>query len=76
MNYPIITVTGVIRLGQFLKLANLVENGAHAREVIQDGDVRVNGALETRRGAQLSDGDLVEVLTPLGPVGAEVHRLD
>lgn len=49
-----------IRLGQFLKLANLVESGADAKPVIADGKVRVNGEVETRRGRQLRVGDLVE----------------
>jgi ribosome-associated protein len=48
-----------IRLGQFLKLANLVESGAEAKPVIQDGQVRVNGEVESRRGRQLVVGDVV-----------------
>ncbi|WP_141007699.1 RNA-binding S4 domain-containing protein [Nocardioides humi] len=50
-----------IRLGQFLKLANLVESGAEAKPVIADGLVRVNGEVETRRGRQLVLGDVVEL---------------
>ena len=50
-----------IRLGQFLKLANLVESGADAKPVIADGQVRVNGEVETRRGRQLVLGDVVEL---------------
>ena len=49
----------MIRLGQVLKLANLVENGVHAREVIQDGLVQVNGQIEEARGKQLHAGDTV-----------------
>lgn len=49
-----------IRLGQFLKLANLIDSGAEAKEVIADGEVSVNGDVETRRGRQLSVGDVVE----------------
>jgi ribosome-associated protein len=48
-----------IRLGQFLKLANLVESGAEAKPVIADGQVLVNGEIETRRGRQLGIGDVV-----------------
>jgi ribosome-associated protein len=48
-----------IRLGQFLKLANLVESGGEARPVLVDGLVRVNGDVETRRGRQLVKGDVV-----------------
>jgi len=50
-----------IRLGQFLKLANLVESGADAKPAVQGGLVRVNGEVETRRGRQLRLGDVVEL---------------
>ncbi len=49
-----------IKLGQALKAAGLVENGAEAKEVIQDGEVSVNGETDTRRGRKLYDGDIVE----------------
>ena len=52
----------VIRLGQFLKLADLVDAGADAKPLIADGFVEVNGEVETRRGRQLRDGDTVTVL--------------
>ena len=58
---PTIEVRGAIRLGQFLKLSGLVEDGAEARELIQSGDVCVNGEVETRRGHSLEDGELVEL---------------
>ncbi len=48
-----------IRLGQLLKLASLVEDGATAREVVERGLVTVNGDVETRRGRQVSVGDVV-----------------
>ena len=50
-----------IRLGQFLKLAGLAEDGGHARELIEAAEVQVNGRVETRRGAQLRAGDVVAV---------------
>ncbi|AOD24222.1 RNA-binding protein [Rhodococcus sp. p52] len=50
-----------IRLGQFLKLASLIESGAEAKEVIADGLVSVNGDVEVRRGRQLKVGDVVEI---------------
>jgi ribosome-associated protein len=49
-----------IRLGQFLKLADLVDTGADAKGVLAQGLVRVNGEVETRRGRRLSTGDVVE----------------
>ena len=48
-----------IRLGQFLKLADLIESGADAKSVIADGLVSVNGDVELRRGRQLRPGDVV-----------------
>lgn len=51
----------MIRLGQFLKLAGLAENGAHARELVEDGEVTVNGRVEVQRGKQLHGGDVVAV---------------
>ena len=49
-----------IKLGQSLKLAHLVENGAEAKEVVQAGLVKVNGETDTRRGRKLVGGDVVE----------------
>jgi ribosome-associated protein len=48
-----------IRLGQFLKLADLVDNGAEVKPLMIQGLVTVNGETETRRGRRLSKGDLV-----------------
>ncbi|MEV6770924.1 RNA-binding S4 domain-containing protein [Nocardia sp. NPDC051030] len=49
----------VIRLGQFLKLANLIDSGSEAKNVIAEGLVRVNDEVELRRGRQLHAGDVV-----------------
>ena len=48
-----------IKLGQALKAAGLVESGVEAKDVILDGLVTVNGAVDTRRGRKLYDGDIV-----------------
>lgn len=48
-----------IRLGQLLKLADLIEQGSDARELLIQGVVQVNGEVETRRGRQLRPGDVV-----------------
>lgn len=48
-----------IKLGQFIKLANLVETGGEAKEVIAAGQVTVNGETDTRRGKTLRPGDEV-----------------
>ena len=42
-----------------MKAAGLVESGVEAKEVIQDGFVKVNGEVDTRRGKKLYDGDIV-----------------
>jgi ribosome-associated protein len=60
-----------IRLGQFLKLANLVETGAEAKPLIASGMVRVNDEVETRRGRQLVRGDVVQVAGQAARVAAE-----
>ena len=62
----------IIRLGQFLKLADLAEDGAQARDLIADGEVRVNGEVELRRGRQLVRGDVVAVSLPTGEESAQV----
>lgn len=49
-----------IKLGQLLKLANLVSSGVEAKMVIQDGLVKVNGEVETRRGKKIYPQDVVE----------------
>ena len=48
-----------IRLGQFLKLADLIDNGADVKPLMIQGAVFVNGEVETRRGRQLARGDVV-----------------
>ncbi|MDD4371608.1 MAG: RNA-binding S4 domain-containing protein [Anaerostipes sp.] len=49
-----------IKLGQALKAAGFVGSGLDAKFVIQDGLVKVNGEVDTRRGKKLYDGDIVE----------------
>ena len=51
-----------IRLDQFIKFQNLVDTGGQAKLLIQDGQVLVNGELETRRRRKLRIGDVVETL--------------
>ncbi len=51
----------MIRLGQLLKLSDLVDSGADARELLLTSAVTVNGEPEARRGRQLHRGDVVAV---------------
>jgi ribosome-associated protein len=54
-----------IKLDQFLKRMQVVSTGGQAKMLIQGGEVKVNGAVETRRGRKLMVGDQVEVLGQL-----------
>ncbi|MCP9917599.1 RNA-binding S4 domain-containing protein [Cyanobium sp. ATX 6F1] len=49
------------RLDQFLKWQGLVATGGEAKLWVQQGEVKVNGELEERRGRQLLPGDRVEI---------------
>jgi ribosome-associated protein len=51
----------MIRLGQFLKLADLIDTGGEGKVLIASGDVTVNGEVDLRRGRQLRPGDVVTV---------------
>ena len=44
---------------EFIKLGQALKDGVEAKYVIQDGEVRVNGETETRRGRKLYDGDVI-----------------
>jgi ribosome-associated protein len=50
-----------MKLDQFLKFQGLVATGGEAKFRIQRGDVRVNGAIELRRGRRLAPGDAVAI---------------
>ena len=60
-----------IRLSQFLKLANVAQDGVEAKFLILDGAVKVNGEMETRRGRKLRMGDRVEIQGETFEVTAE-----
>lgn len=49
-----------IKLGQALKAAGLAQSGVDAKFAVQDGLVKVNGQVETRRGKKLVVGDIIE----------------
>lgn len=51
--------TKTIRLDQYLKLVGAVISGGEAKHLIQNGEVKVNGQVETRRGRKLVSADLV-----------------
>ena len=61
-----------IKLGQFLKLANIAETGAHARDIIDAGIVYVNDEMEDRRGRTLTHGDIVTIKTDIETIQLRV----
>lgn len=52
--------TDYIRLDALLKLADAVQSGGHAKIVIQDGEVKLNGEVCVQRGKKMRDGDTAE----------------
>lgn len=53
--------TETIKLDQFLKWANLVSTGGEAKELIQTGNILVNGMVEIKRGHKLKINDIIEI---------------
>jgi ribosome-associated protein len=51
----------MIRLGQLLKLAGVVDDGAQARTLIESGEVSVDGEIDRRRGRQVRPGSYVDL---------------
>lgn len=62
INMTMETSSNTIKLDQFLKFVGIAPTGGQAKLMIQDGDVRVNGTIETRRGRKLVPGDKVTVV--------------
>ena len=56
-----VEVAGPLALGSLVKLTGAAGTGGQAKLLIQDGAVRVNGVLETRRGRVITPGDVVEI---------------
>ncbi|MBE3034177.1 MAG: RNA-binding S4 domain-containing protein [Actinobacteria bacterium] len=63
-----VIVNGPLPLGPFLKLAGAATTGGHAKLLVQDGEVSVNGEVDRRRGRTLQSGDVVAV-------GGEEYRV-
>lgn len=62
MDDPNPSHSDIIRLDDFLKFCGVVGTGGQAKILIQSGEVRVNGVVETRRRKQLQTGDTVQLL--------------
>lgn len=54
--------TDFVTLGQFLKLANLIQTGGEAKEFLSNHEILVDGELDNRRGRKLYDGMVVSLL--------------
>ncbi|RAS74913.1 S4 domain-containing protein YaaA [Priestia endophytica] len=55
--------TDFITLGQFLKLADVIQSGGMAKWFLSEHEVFVNGESEDRRGRKLRTGDQVDIPT-------------
>ena len=54
--------TPFIKLDSFLKFAGAAETGAAAKQMVQEGRVKVNGEICTARGKKIKNGDIVSFL--------------
>lgn len=54
--------TDYITLGQFLKLADIIESGGEAKMFLAENEVKIDGEPDNRRGRKLRGGEVVEVL--------------
>ncbi|BCL37937.1 RNA-binding protein [Nostoc sp. MS1] len=66
----------MIKLDQFLKLIGIAPTGGQAKLMILDGDVKVNGAVETRRGRKLVSTDQVTIAGQTFEVGDVISLTD
>lgn len=66
----------MIKLDQFLKLVGIAPTGGQAKLMIIDGDVKVNGTIETRRGRKLVSTDQVTIAGQTFEVGDILSSTD
>lgn len=53
--------TDIIKLDSFLKWAGIASTGSEAKFLISEGNIKVNGLVETQRGKKLKKGDIIEL---------------
>lgn len=53
--------TEYIKLDQLLKYANIAETGGHAKILIKNGQVKLNGEIMLQRGKKVKKGDIIEL---------------
>ena len=51
-----------ITLGQFLKLANIIQTGGEAKSFLANHQVKIDGEFDNRRGRKLRGGEIIEIL--------------
>lgn len=61
MDNKVKITTEFIKLDQLLKFAGAVAIGSEAKEIILDGQVKVNGEVCTMRGKKIRSGDTITV---------------
>jgi ribosome-associated protein len=66
----------MIKLDQFLKFSGISSTGGQAKWMIVDGEVKVNGIVETRSGRKLGDDDIVTIGRETFKVGEIISRSD
>ena len=54
--------TEYITLGQFLKLADIIQSGGEAKSFLAQNKVEIDGISDNRRGRKLRGGEIVEIL--------------
>ena len=58
----IVINTDYITLGQFLKLADIIQSGGEAKSFLAQNEVKIDGISDNRRGRKLRDGEVIEIL--------------
>ena len=54
--------TEYITLGQFLKLADIIQSGGEAKSFLAQNEVEIDGEIDNRRGRKLRGGEVIEIL--------------
>jgi S4 domain protein YaaA len=54
--------TEYITLGQFLKLADIIQSGGEAKSFLAQNEVEIDGVSDNRRGRKLRGGEIIEIL--------------
>ena len=58
----IVIDTDYITLGQFLKLADIIQSGGEAKSFLAQNEVKIDGISDNRRGRKLRGGEMLEIL--------------